>query len=265
VKLILAGAVLFLSGCSFSLDGFRFYRAKMQISQHHYASALPLLQKIVDDSPSDDRALQAARKGARVAHFEAKAYQQAVNFYKFIILKSDDVIERQNAQKNIAQIYFDDLQDFDQSVTEFERILKFDNSPDEAFRYRLNLAKAYFRLNNAEQALNELDVLLSQKLDSDKIFDILALKANVMVGNHKLPEAAQLWEKIIKDFPEQSKKEKIGLNLVVCYEELKQFDKAIEVLENMRPQYPNPDFLDLRISRLKERQYNQPGAQGWKR
>ena len=48
-------------------------------------------------------------------------------------------------------------------------------------------------------------------------------------------------------------------------EELKQFDKAIEVLENMRPQYPNPDFLDLRISRLKERQYNQPGAQGWKR
>lgn len=263
--MILAGAALLLSGCSFSLDGLRFYRAQVQISQRHYAAALPLLQKIIEDSPDDDRALQAARRGARVAHFEAKAYQQAVNFYKFIILKSDDVIERQNAQKNIAQIYFDDLQDFDQSVTEFERILKFDNPPEEAFRYRLNLAKAYFRLNNAEQALNELDVLLSQKLDVDETFDILALKANVMVSNHKLPEAAQLWEKIIKDFPEQSKKGKVGLNLVVCYEELKQFDKAIEVLEGMRPQYPNPDFLEMRISRLKERQYNQPGAQGWKR
>ena len=237
----------------------------MQISQNNYASALPLLQKITEDSADADRALQAARKGARVAHFEAKAYQQAVNFYKFIILKSDDVIERRNAQKNIAQIYFDDLQDFDQSVIEFEKILKLDNPADEAFRYRLNLAKAYFRLNNAEQSLNELDVLLSKKLDAEKTFDIHMLKANVMVGNHKLTEAAQLWEKILKEFPERSKKEKVALNLVVCYEELKQFDKAIAVLENMRPQYPNPDFLDLRISRLKERQYNQPGAQGWKR
>jgi tetratricopeptide (TPR) repeat protein len=265
VKLVLAGAVFILSGCSFSLDGLRLYRADVQISQRNYAVALPMLQKIIENTGDKDRALEAARKGARVAHFDAKAYTQAINFYKFIILKSDDSTERKNAQKNIATIYFDDLQDFDQSLVEFEKILKLENSADETFRYRLNLAKAYFRLNNAEQALNELDVLLSKKPGAEKTFDILMLKANVMVGNRKLNDAAQLWEKILKDFPERSKKEKVALNLVVCYEELKQFDKAITVLENMRPQYPNPDFLDLRISRLKERQFNQPGAQGWKR
>ncbi len=266
IRFVAGVAVILAStGCTFNLDWLRQYRASLEIAQQNYASALPTLQSVIDHQPESDRALDAARKGARVAHFEAKAYPQAVNFYKFIILKSDDANERKNAQRNIAQIYFDNLQDFDQAVIEFERLLKLNNTPEEAFRYRLTLAKCHFRMNNVEQALNELDVLLEKKPDADEIFDILTLKANVMVANKKLNEAAQLWERIIKEFPERSKKEKVALNLVVCYEELKEFAKAITVLESMRPQYPNPDFLELRISRLKERQFNQPGAQGWKR
>jgi hypothetical protein len=51
----------------------------------------------------------------------------------------------------------------------------------------------------------------------------------------------------------------------VIYEELKEFSKAIDVLEGMREGYAHPDFLDLRIRRLRERMGNQPGAQGLKR
>ena len=86
-----------------------------------------------------------------------------------------------------------------------------------------------------------------------------------MLAAKRLPESADLWESIIKEFPEKSHKENVALNLVTCYEEMKDFGRAIEVLESMRKGYAHVDFLDLRIQRLKERKQNLPGAHGLRR
>lgn len=226
---------------------------------------MPLLQQIMDSQPDSERALVAARQGARAAHFDAKKYDQAVQFYRYILLKSEKPEERKNAQRSIAHIYFENIQDFNQAVLEYEKLLKLVDSNEEAFRYRLNLAKSHLQLNNVDQALTELNVLLEKKPAAEEVFEIKMLKGNVLVANKQLQEAAQLWESILKEFPERSVKENVAMNLVISYEELKEFGKAIAVLETMRAEYPNPRFLDQRIERLKERQYNLPGAQGWKR
>lgn len=240
-------------------------RARRAVVQHQYGAALGLFQQIVDARPDGDRALESAREGARIAHLELKNYPRAVEFYRHIILRSPDPAERKEAQRAVAQIYFENLQDFERAVIEFERLLKFTTTTEEAFRYRLNLAKAHLQLNNLDQAANELDVILSLKLEPDEIFEAKSLKANILVGAHRHQDAAVVWDSVLKDFPERSRKENVALNLVVCYEELKDFGKAIEVLERMKADYPNPQFLNLRIARLRERKSNQPGAQGWKR
>jgi len=54
----------------------------------------------------------------------------------------------------------------------------------------------------------------------------------------------------------------VAMNIIVCYEELEAFDKAIERLEKMRPTYRDPEFIDLKIKRLKERKANLPGSRG---
>ncbi len=247
------------------MDWLRGYRAQRAISRQDYASALPLLQEIVDLHPEGERGIEAARTGARAAHLDAKKYPLAVKFYRYLVLKSDSPEERKAAQKAIAHIYYENLQDLDQAVVEFEKLLKLANTPDEAFRFRLLLAKSHLGLNNVEQALTELNVLLENKPPADGVYEIKMLTANVLVANKQLPEATALWESIVKDFPERSAKENVKMNMVVVYEELKEFSKAIAVLETMREGYPNPKFLDQRIERLKERQYNMPGAQGLKR
>ena len=227
--------------------------------------AIALFESILESRPEGSRALVSARLGSRLAQLEAMDYPRAISFYRFLILRSPNADERKSAQQYIAQIYFENLQDYAQAVIEYERLLSLGLSPAENYKYRLNLAKSHFQLNNLEQVGAETDLLLDQKLDPDEIFEVRVLKANVLVAAKKLPEAAAQWQQIMKDFPERSRKESMGLNLVVCYEEMKDFSKAIETLEKMRADYPNPDFLDLRIARLKERKSNQPGAQGWKR
>ncbi|MGE0526504.1 MAG: tetratricopeptide repeat protein [Bdellovibrionales bacterium] len=262
VPLILS---LSLGGCSFSLEWLDLIRAQRAIARQDYKRGLAIYQRLVESHPDSARALDVARKGSRVAHLEAKNYPLAVEFYRHVILKSPNPEERKTSQKYIAQIQFENLQDYDRSVTEYERLLKLEHGPEEAFHYRLNLAKSHYHLNALEQSLHEIEILLSGKLSVDQVFDAKVLKASVYVANKQFEKAAELWQEILNTYPERSRKENVALNLVVLYEELKEFGKAIEVLEGMRDGYPNPEFLDLRIERLKARQLNQPGAQGWKR
>ncbi len=257
--------ILGLNGCTFSLEWFRYLQAQQAVIKQDYAAALPIFREIVLSQRNSERALDSARQGARVAHFEAKDYALAVEFNKYLVLRSPDPEERKSAQRYIAQIYFENLLDFNQAVFEYEKILKLENGREEEFRYRLNLAKSHFQMNNLSQTVHELDVLLQKKPSQDQIFEIKTLKANVLVANKQIAEAAEVWHSILKEFPERAAKENVALNLVVCYEDLKDFGRAIEVLEGMREGYPNPKFLESRIERLRERKANLPGAQGLKR
>jgi len=253
------------AGCSFSVDWFRRFRAARAIQMQDYDAALKIYEGIINENPDSPKALEAARRGAKIALFEAKNYPVAVDFYKHVILSSPDAEERKAAQKAIAQIQFEDTQNFDQAVIEYEKLLKLDNRPEEAFRYRLNLAKAQMQMNNIDQAVAEIDLLLAQKHSADEAFEARVLKANTLIAAKRMGDAADSWQEILKEFPEKSKKENVALNLVVLYEDMKEFAKAIQILESMREGYPHPDFLDVRIQRLRERMGNQPGAQGLKR
>ena len=263
-----AGLVCFalgLGGCSFSSEWGQYWRARRAVARGDNRAAVAAFRELVERDPDGGSAATYARQGARVAHLELKDYPVAVEFYKTLVRRSTDPVERSSAQRYIAQIYFDNLLDYDQAVIEFERLLKLEHRPEEAFRYRLNLAKSHFQLNNLEQAENELDVILGQKHSPDEIFEAKLMKGNILVSRKRPADAAVAWAELLKDFPERSKKESVALNLVVCFEELKEFDHAIETLERMKGDYANPEFLNARIERLARRRSNLPGAQGLKR
>ncbi len=254
-----------LSGCTFSMDWFRHFRVARALERQDYEGALTILQKIIQSDPDSDSALRASREGARIAHLDAGNYTLAVEFYKHIVLRSPDAEERRSAQKYIAQIHFENIHDYDQAVVEYEKLLSSENNPEGMFHYRLNLAKCHLQLNNIDQALDEIEILIAHNNSADQAFEAKALKANTLIAAKRQAEGASLLEGIIKEFPEKARKENVALNLVVCYEDMKDFKKAIEVLENMRKDNPHPDFLDVRIQRLRGRMMNQPGAQGLKR
>lgn len=215
--------------------------------------------------PNDEKTLEFVRSAARVAHLQLKNYSRAIDLYKFIVMSSPESQERRNAQMYTAQIYFENLHDFEKSVLEYERLLKLDLSPAEKFRFRINVARAHYQMNNHKQALSELRSIFTNDLDEDSKFEVLRLEGSVLMANRQLNDATEVWQEILKRFPDRSAKENVALNLVVCFEESKQFLKAVEVLESMRENYPNKEFLDIRIARLKERHRNLPGAEGWKR
>lgn len=253
-----------LSACSLSLQRWQYSSAISLIEKRKFTKATQKLAKVVKRDPGEFWALKAARRGSQLAYLETKEYSLAADFYRHLILYSPDAKERLDAQRSLAEILFDKLANYDQAVVELSRLLLLLPSGDRA-PYQYALAKAHFNLNNSAQASVEIAEILNSKIDKNLRFDVMVFKAHLLQATKSLDEAIKVYEEIIKLFPTRAKVANISMGLAVCYEEKAEFKKAIEILETIKADYPNPEFLEIRIGRLKNRLANLPGAQGFKR
>lgn len=257
-------ALVLLTGCSFSFQKWQFQKAVRLSERHHYKSAVDQFSRVVRRGPDTDLALEASRRGAKIATFDVKNYSQAGEFYRHLILHSPDKAERIEAQRSLVDIYFDKLLNYDEAVLEISRLQPL--LPDmEKGQYQLMLARAQFYLNNFPQALVEVNDLIDRKIPRDLRFEALLFKANLLQGSKKLPEAIAVFQEIEKNFSDLSVDANVGMSLAICYEEQGDLAKAVGVLENLKAHNSNPDFIQIRINKLKDRMANLPGAQGLKR
>jgi tetratricopeptide (TPR) repeat protein len=259
---VVIAAVLSLTGCIFSSQRREFDRGVKAMSDGQFDQGFMLLERVIQRDRSSKLALEAARRGARIAYLEAKDYHHAVDFNRQIVLLSPDPAERIIAQKQIAEIQFSDLANYEQAIVEYNKLLSLPHSPSDGFHFQLNVAKSYFQLNNFVQSRIEADELISKPLDEDQKFEVLLFKANLNLTDKKLDAATNSFADLLANYPERAQKENVPLNLSVCYEEKGEFAKAIQILQDMKKYYPTPDFIDFKIRRLQERAANLPGAEG---
>lgn len=257
------GLLFFLLSCS-SPEEQEYRKAEVATKEGHFRVALTHYSNVVE-STNDALAIESARKAAKIAHFEVKDFKRSAEFYRMIVLKSGDALERLAAQKMLADIYFDHLADYRQSIVEVNRFLSLSTDSQERTKYKISLARAYYYQNFFDQALNEVEEFLKIEPNEINKFDMLMLKGNILLAQKELSRAAEVFKAVLQKYPEKSKQENVALTLAVCYEEMKDFTSAIETLAGLKENHPVPDYIDIRIKRLEERRRNQPGARGFRK
>jgi len=258
----LCAAVLFLSACS-SQEEADLKKAQASVAEGHNKQALTYFDHVIKRNATESLCLEAAREGARVAFYELHDYQKSAEYQHYIVLHSGDQRERVEAQKQIAQIYFNNLQNYQQAILEFSKLQEMPHSDLEEAQYQMDLARADYYLNNLFQAQSEIESLLKLKSDENVRFGALMLKGNILVAEKKFGLAADIFRDLIEKYPEKSTQENVALTLAVCYEENNDFKSAIKVLEQYRGKYNPPEYIELRIKKLQERMRNAPGAKGF--
>lgn len=254
-----------LAACSWTPEAKYFKAAQEFAEQKKWDSAVESYEKVVKVSPESQEALKASQEGARIALIHTKDPHRLVIFLKHIILYSKAEDERVTSQRLLAETYFEKINDYKSAAIELNKTLEFFKSGKDNANLRLMLAKAYFFQNEFFQARTEVDTALKENVDQEFVFKALLLKANIYFNEKNLDEAINMYQKLNVEFPQKSKAEQVSLNLAVCYEEKEDFKKAIEVLEQMRVGYNMPEMIDLKISRLKARLDQAPGAKGLKK
>jgi tetratricopeptide (TPR) repeat protein len=253
--------LFFLAGCD-SAGERDFKKASEEIQSGHFRIASSLLEKVMARDPENKLAIEAAREGARISFYEIKDFKKTADFYRHIVLYSKDSAERLKAQKQIADIYFGQMTDYKQAVIELNKAISMLSEPDDVAKYKVNLARAYYYQNNFFQAESEVDEFLRGKTSNENRFEMLVLKGNIFIAKKEIPKAAEVFKELIKNFPEKSAKESVYLTLAVAYEEMKDYKSSIETLQELKAHHPMPEYIDIRINRLKERIKIQPGARG---
>ncbi|MBX2995590.1 MAG: tetratricopeptide repeat protein [Bdellovibrionaceae bacterium] len=253
-----------LAGCGSSLE--REYDNGVESAKKgQHTLALSSFDKVIARSPDSRLGLDAAREAARVAFFELKDFNRSAKYYEMIVLGSPDEAERLSAQKQITAVFFDHLSNYGRAIVEINKVLPLVRDPSEKLKYKMDLARAYYYQNNFFQAEMEVDEFLRLSKNEDLNFQMLLLKANIVLARKDLQRAAEILKEMIKANPKKAQKENVGLTLAVAYEEMKDYKKAIETLQEIRGDHAMPDYIDVRIKRLQERVKNQPGARGFRK
>ena len=212
IRALLFVFVLALSACSTQEEG-DFKQAQKNVSQGHYKVALDFFDRVVKRNAATKYPLEAAREAARISYFELKDYPKAIEYHHFIVLHSPDEPERIESQKQIASIYFNNLQNYQAAVIEFSKLLQMPHTDFEAGQYRMSVARAQYYLNNFFQAESEIDGLLRTKADDNVRFSALMLKGNILVGKKEFTKAIDIFQGLMKNYPVRSEQENVGLTL----------------------------------------------------
>src|SRR5437868_6209992 len=176
------GLIVGLSGACSPPEAKEYARAKNESSLGHYKPALDGFDRVIKRAPESDHALKAAREGARIAMLEVKEYRRAANYYQFLVLHSKEPKERVTAQKQLAGVYFDQLQNYEKAIIEYNKLVTQADTDIEIANYKLDIARANYYLNNFFQAQSELDDVLKRNVDDSERFSAQVLKSNIYIA-----------------------------------------------------------------------------------
>lgn len=257
--------VLFMVACHFTPQAKYLEEARALVKSQDWSKVAFQYEKVVRVDPDSELALEASREASRIALINLKDDRLEANFLKHIVDHTPDHSERVSAQKNLAQVYLEKLNDYPQAVIEINRAISFTKTASERGGLRLMLARAYSFLRDFAQARSEIDQLILEESDPELRFRAKLLKANILQNEKKFSEAIVIYRELLSSDPDRSQNDQVALSLSVVLEEQESFDEAIAVLENVKVGYKVPEMIELKIRRLKERKAQAPGAKGFKK
>ena len=244
-------------------DGHRELRAaEALVKKERFVEALSRYDRVIKRYQGENVALQAARHASRISVYNLKDYASAINHYRYIVLHSTDERERFEAQNEIANVYYELLADYEQAIVEYSRLLQVTKEEKEKIHFRKLIARSYFFRKNFFQAETEINQINKSGLDEENVYDILFFRANIKMATKNIAEAIEILSDLLERYPERAHKDNVALHLAICYEEKENFARAIEVLDSLRPESGETDYIGDQIKRLKQRQSFLPGAKG---
>jgi tetratricopeptide (TPR) repeat protein len=231
-----------------------------KISQNQFASAAKLLQASAELDKNNAQKTKALFEAARILRFEVHDYESALAIYRSIVLQSKDSKMRILSEEYIAEIYFENLQNYQVALQEFlilEPLLK-DQKKKEAVR--LKIAQSLWLTGNNEPALDYIN--LSLKNSAAEAHILLKLRAQIYQSQEKYDDALTAYDEIFKTNQSYFLQENLFTRVSSIHEDKQDYKVGIAYLEKHAAQITDKSYLELRIKKLKEKQINKPFSRG---
>lgn len=252
----MAGAIC---ACQSRAEKF-FHLAQEKIEQRQFLDAVDLLENSAELEKNNRLWSKTEFEIARILRFEIHDYNKALLVYRELILKSEDASIRLLSQEAIAEIYFENIQDYTTAVKEYLLLESLIKDAEKLEQIRLKIAQCYRYTGSFKTALEYIDVFLGPAKYEKNSF--LKLKAQTFASLGKYDEAVKNYHLILANDPKYFADENLYVVVAMTYEEKQDYKAAIVYLAQNKDKIKDQSYYDLRIKRLNEKLVNKPFTKG---
>lgn len=228
-----------------------FARAEGLVERGHYEDAVDIFRTIYDRHPNFHLAPQALYQSADVLNLFLGRHQEAV--LAFLLVEKDfpghDLTQK--AHRQVADIYKYRLRDYEQAIIAYQKLL--DHSAPEGDRLQYEVADAYFRLENFEQARIEFEALARSYPGSPLLPEVAYRVAVTFSLEGKSEEAETAFRRVMAAWPDSPYALEAKFGLATALEEREELERALKMLEELTGKYRNPEVLAKKTEQVRER------------
>jgi tetratricopeptide (TPR) repeat protein len=235
-------------------------QALSEIQKGHFRIAVDLLERSAKVEKNDLNRNRYLSEAGRIVRFEIQDYERAIRIFRKIILDSDDEAQRLQSQEAVAEIYLENLQDYQSALKELQMLEPLLKDTKKKEKTKLRIAQTLYLTGNYQQALEEIEA--AQKYFLVQEFNFSKLKGEILTAQKKYKEAIANYDGLRQKYPEQFAKENLFIAASIVFEENEQYSDALSYLKKYETQITDKVYFELRIKRLKERLDNKPLSRG---
>jgi TolA-binding protein len=248
--LVIVGLAYYIARLDKMLEE-QFVRAEMMLERGEYQGAVETFAHLHQRHPSFHLAPQALFQSGEILNLYLGRYQEALLAYLLVEKDFPQSELARKAQLQVADIYKNRLRDYARAIVAYQKLL--DQGASEGDRLQYEVADAYFRLSNFEQARIEFETLVKNYQDSQLLPEAayrLAVSASL---EGSLAEAERAFRVVASQWPDSPFALEARFGLAAVLEEREELLAALEILEALEGHYPNSDILVRKTAQVQER------------
>lgn len=216
--------------------------------------ALNNFLNIIEKYPTSDLHDDALFKAGELYYLSNSDFANAIkSFRQLVLIKSARVKLKFQAQSYIAEIYENSLNDYDEAIIEYQRLINnFENwiSPGEG---QFKIAKCYFKKGDYKQAIVEFEILVERfpasPLVEETIYQIAT--SNFILG--ECSKAVKNYDRFKEKFPDSRFMSEIKFEIGSCYEEEGNLLESLTIFRKLKDNYSNKKLLEMKINSIEKR------------
>ena len=228
-----------------------FAKAETLFQDGNYYKAAEVFREVYENNPESSLAPEALYRSGDILNVYLDKYQEAILAFLLVNRDYPDTEWSVQAQRQVAEIYKTRLRDYTQAIVAYQKLL--DSGVSEADRVQYEIADAYFRLNNYEQARIEFESLLKNFPDSALIPEVQYRIALAYSLDGQLSKAETAFREVVAKWPDDLFALEARFGLASVLEEQERLRESLKVLQDLKDVYPNKDALMKRIKQVEDR------------
>jgi len=228
------------------------YKANEEWIQGHNHSALELLDEVLKENPSGSKAEEALFRIGEIHHFSLNDSARALMFFQEVRQMNPQGPFGYKAQKYIAEIAEFGLKDYDQAIIEYQNLINYKkdfSNGDHQYR----IASIYYKKQNYDQALMELEILLENYPKSPWVEETKFKIIEILYALNRCTEVRNQYQNFNLEYSKSRFKSEIEFLVASCLEEEGHLQDAYNRFKALEGQYAYPSILKMKLVGIEKR------------